>query len=152
MTIADEAQPKKARRRRATFPKRLELRVTDAQLALALSAREAAEERTGRKVTLSEVHRSALTDGCRSLISGPAPSTEVSIQALAVLDGVAEEMRLVRGDLRRIGHNANQLAVRAHHTGVVGDVKDLLRQLVILDRRLVLIARKAAHAASGAVR
>ena len=79
MTQNDEAQPKQTRRRRATYPERIELRLSTQQRdrAEALCAELNARSR-GRRYTLSDVVRQSLDDGCQR-------SSEVSVQRLRAL-------------------------------------------------------------------
>lgn len=146
--MTDEAEkPKQTRRRRASFPNRIELRVNDAQLDLAERSRSAASVRLGREVSLSELHRSALEDGCKSLIEAienrPAVDAGSQQQVTASLDSFADEMRLLRDEIRRIGHNANQLTRYAHTKEEMVQLDGVLEALESIDERLVQVAGEA---------
>lgn len=148
MTRNDEAKPKQTRRRRATYVKRIEFRITDAQLDVATRARDAAVETTGRKITLSDIARAAFEDGCKSIIkavqSTPARSGTADVRASEALERFTDEMQGLRTEIRRVGHNVNTMTKVANRTGMVSDdLEDVKAQLDMLDGRLVRIAEAA---------
>lgn len=149
MTGNDEAKPKRTRRRRRTFAKRVELRLTEQQLDFVTEARAAATEATGRNVSLSDVIRSAVEDGCRSIVGAMRSVPPRGGDRDRVADAIeefAEEQRQLRRDLRVMGNNVNQIAKHANASGGLEDgVVDMLEEvrarLNEMDGRLVRIAR-----------
>lgn len=149
MTGNDEAQPKRTRRRRRTFAKRVELRLTDRQLDFITEARAAATEATGRNVSLSDVIRSAVDDGCKSIVDAMRSVPPRGGDRDRVADAIeefAEEQRQLRRDLRVMGHNVNQIAKHANASGgledgVVDTLEEVKARLNEMDGRLVRIAR-----------
>lgn len=149
MTGNDEAKPKRTRRRRRTYAKRVELRLTEQQLDFITEARAAATEATGRNVSLSDVIRSAVEDGCKSIVdamrSVPPRSGDRDRVADAI-EGFAEEQRQLRRDLRVMGNNVNQIAKVANasgeiEVGVSATLEEVKARLNEMDGRLVRIAR-----------
>lgn len=151
MTERGEAKPKQRRRRRSTFPKRVELRMTESQFDLVVSRAAEATERLGRTVTFSDIIRDAVEDGCRRLGRSLQRSTTsvgdrlAGLLSPAAADRLLDELQQVRGEVRRIGHNVNQMAKVAHASGQVPDelatVKD---ELAALDASLVVLATRVA--------
>jgi hypothetical protein len=148
MAMNDSAQPKQKRQRRSTYAKRVEIRLTEAQLDLAEQARAGASATAGRDVTLSDILRTVLVDGGKAIAAAaskaPTRSSADGDRIAETLDGFAEEQRLLRTEIRRIGHNVNALTKIAHQTGAaVDDLGEVKKQLAVLDERLVDIARAA---------
>lgn len=136
----DEAKPKRTRRRRTAYPKRVELRMTDAGYALAQSSAARLSEDTGRAITVSDVIRAAVDDGCRTLARAQerAVSAPTDGPRIDQLDAVIAAMQEVRDEVRRIGHNVNQVAIRAHRAGqVVDGLDDTADALTALDERVM---------------
>jgi hypothetical protein len=90
---------------------------------------------------LSSILRAALMDGCQSMIAAMElglPSDGEAGRAAAAADGLAEELRLLRTDLRRLGNNVNQLTHIAHQTGrLSADLTAVRVAIDQLDARLV---------------
>lgn len=145
----DEAKPKRTRRRRRTYAKRVELRLTEQQLDFITEARAAATETTGRKVSLSDVIRTAVEDGCASIVDAMRsvpPSGGDRDRVADAIEGFAEEQRQLRRDLRIMGNNVNQIAKHANASGGLEDgvsatLEEVKAQLNEMDGRLVRIAR-----------
>lgn len=142
MTMDDEerkAPPNRQRKRSRTFAKRVEFRLTDEQFDTANEARELASAAQGREVTLSSVLRASLLDGCEQMIKslqrahngGGAVDT-------ALLDRVLAELQDVRTQVRRVGHNVNQIAAVANASGHVPDgLVDVQQELSAISGQLV---------------
>lgn len=137
-----EAQPKQTRRRRATYPERIELRLSTQQRdrAEALCAELNARSR-GRRYTLSDVVRQSLDDGCRAIERGisAAPAGAVdSASAEAIDDALTrftDEVGALRDDVRRMRDNLNRIAKSTHTVGVTTatDLVETKRELEALD-------------------
>ncbi|WP_422114727.1 hypothetical protein [Brachybacterium sp. UNK5269] len=154
MTMGDEAQPKRPRNRRRTYAKRIELRLTETQLDLVERARSTATEAAGRNVTLSEVVRSSVEDGCKAIIKAmrgtPAPAGVDGERLAESFTALTEELQGIRGALRPIGHNVNAMARVAHTTGIAdGDLAEVKQQLSDIDARLVVAATAALNLSEG---
>ena len=141
MTTNDEAQPKRRQRRR-TYAKRIELRLTEKQLEMVTEAREVFRRETGRSVSLSDIVRNAVEDGCAKLsaaargdnVTSPVAGGAVSDEVLARFTDEIEETRT---QVRRIGHNVNAMTKVAHTTGEVpADLREVRAQLDALQERL----------------
>ena len=134
VTMPDEAQPRRRGGRRAIYPKRVELRMTRAS------------EATGRTVTVSDIIREAVEDGCRRLAREQAQASARRGGAdPGVVDGLIDDVQELRTEMRKVGHNVNQMAKVAHLTGqVTGDLDDVKRQLEAIDGRLVELAGRIA--------
>lgn len=148
MTMDDEAQPKRTRKRRRTYAKRVELRLTESQLDLAKRARSAAIESAGRNVTLSEIVRSSIDDGCKSIIksmrTAPARSGADGARLEEAFTALTDEIQAIRSEVRRVGHNVNAMAKIAHATGRAdGDLSEVKEQLAAIDARLLEAATTA---------
>lgn len=142
----DEAQPKRTRRRRTTYPKRVELRMTDEGYALAESSAARLSEDTGRTITVSDVIRAAVDDGCKALARTQerAASTPASGPSIEQLDAVVAAMQEVRDEVRRLGQNVNQIARVTHSTGAVPDgLTDTAKALAALDQRVLRLGMSA---------
>lgn len=147
MTGPGEAKPKRARNRRRTYAKRVDFRLTEEQLEIVARALTAASAR-GRSATLSSILRASLMDGCRSIIGAveqaPLSSAEDAATAAQAIDDLAEELRLLRTDLRRLGNNVNQLTHIAHQTGrLSADLSAVRGAIDQFDARLVTVAGRA---------
>lgn len=138
----DEAQPKRTRRQRLTYPKRVELRMTDEGYALAESSAAQATEKSGRKVTVSDVIREAVEDGCRRLVARlekPAKPAPAGLSP-AQLDSLVDALQGVRDEVRRIGHNVNQMARVANADGTLpDDLADVKQRLAVIDGHVLTI-------------
>lgn len=146
VTMPDEAQPRRRGGRRAICPKRVELRMTQSSFDLAEESAKRASEATGRAVTVSDIIREAVEDGCRRLAREQAQaSTRRGGADPDVVDGLIDDVLELRTEMRKVGHNVNQMAKVAHQTGqVTGDLDDVKRQLEAIDGRLVELAGRIA--------
>lgn len=121
MPKASEAQPSSTRRRPATFAKRFQLRISDAELEVLERACAAVEADTGRRPSFSEAVREFIKDGGKRLAAAVEAADAVSPQqrerSLAAVEDLAEQMRLWQTEFRRIRNNANQFndLVRGAH-------------------------------------
>lgn len=142
MTTNDGAQPKKRRRRRSTYPNRFEVKLTDKQLEMVTEAQEVSLRATGRKVSLSDIVRNAVEDGCAKLsaaVRGDNATSPVAGGAVSdeVLARFTDEIEETRTQVRRIGHNVNAMTKVAHTTGEVpADLREVRAQLDALQERL----------------
>lgn len=142
MTMHDEAQPRRRGGRRAIYPKRVELRMTQSSFDLAAEAAQRVKEATGRPVTVSDIIREAVDDGCRRLAreQAQAPAREGGVEDWMV-DGLIDGIQDLRTQTRKIGHNVNQMAKVAHQAGQAPDDLDELKtQLEGIDDKLKAIA------------
>ena len=149
MTQTDETQSKKTRRRRTTYAKRLELRISDSERKYIEQLIEVFDAQTGNRLTLSEAVRMSIRNGGqqiedaakRALSPSSAHNTGRTVEAL---EEFAEELRLTRTEVRRIGHNLNQIAhwANAEQRAPEG-LHDAQRVLKDIDERLVTIAKRA---------
>lgn len=142
MTQDDEAQPKQTRRRRATYPERIELRLSTQQrdraeaLCAELNARS-----SGRRYTLSDVVRQSLDDGCRAIERGlrAAPAGAADSASAEVIDDAltrfTDAVGDLRGDVSRMRDNLNRIAKGTHTVGVTtaADLVETQRELEALD-------------------
>lgn len=142
MTTNNGARPKKRRQRRRTYTKRFELWLTAKQFEMVTEAREVFLRETGRSVSLSDIVRSAVEDGCAKLsaaargdkVTSPVAGGAVSDEVLARFTDEIEETRT---QVRRIGHNVNTMTKVAHTTGEVpADLREVRAQLDALQERL----------------
>ena len=145
MTMTDSAKPKKARRRNRTYAKRVEVRLTEHQLKTLDSLSEASRARGGRALTLSEVLRAALDDGCETIAdafrSQPSMDGEESRRLASSFDGAADELCQVKTQVRRIGNSLNQMARVGNQTGSVPDgLSGTRAQLARIDERLLALS------------
>lgn len=142
MTGRDEAQPKQPRRGRTVYPKRVELRMTQESFdATELSAQRLSEVR-GERITVSDIIRDAVDDGCerlaRELDRGSAGGTGWPME---ILDGFLDGVQDVRTEIRRIGHNVNQVAKVGNASGQI-DVEEHranMEQLAELDAKVLAL-------------
>src|SRR5699024_3447640 len=124
MTGNDEAQPKRTRRRRRTFAKRVELRLTEGQPDCLTEARAAATGTAGREGRLSDGIGTAAEAGGKSIVDAMrsvAPSGGDRDRVADAIEGFAEEQRQLRRDLRIMGNNVNQIAKHANASGGLED-------------------------------
>ena len=134
-----EVPPKRPRKRSRTFAKRVEFRLTGEQLDTANEARELASVAQGREVTLASVLRASLMDGCEQMIASlqRAQNGGGAVDS-AALDRVLAELQQVRTEVRRVGHNVNQIAAVANASGQVPDgLVGVQQELAALSGQLV---------------
>lgn len=135
-----EAAPKRQRRRNRTFTKRVEFRLTADQLDTANEACELASVARGKPVTLASILRASLLDGCEEMIASLQRSSRGSaLLDDGLMDDILEAFQDVRTEVRRIGHNVNQLTKVANATGEIPD--DLRRAREDLDATTLNLAR-----------
>ena len=146
VTMPDEAQPRRRGGRRAIYPKRVELRMTQSSFDLAEESATGARAARGRAVTVSAITRDAGADGGGGLARAQpqAPARRGGADP-DVVDGLIDGVQELRTEMRKVGHNVNQMAKVAHQTGqVTGDLDDVKRQLEAIDGRLVELAGRIA--------
>lgn len=124
MTKDDEPQAKRTRKRTATYAKRVELRLTEEQFDRIHMQSEASRAEGDRALSLSELLRASLDDGCEkiaaAIASRPAIGDgEAAVRLTEAFDQAADHLQQVRTDIRRIGHNVNQIARVSNESGVV---------------------------------
>ena len=124
MTKDDEPQAKRTRKRTATYAKRVELRLTEEQFDQIHALSEASRAKGGSTLSLSALVRASLDDGCEriaaAIASRPAIGDgEAAVRLTEAFDQAADHLQQVRTDVRRIGHNVNQVARVANEYGVV---------------------------------
>ena len=124
MTKADEPQAKRTRKRSTTYAKRVELRLTEEQFDQIHALSEASRAKGDRALSLSALVRASLDDGCEriaaAIASRPAIGDgEAAVRLTEAFDQAADHLQQVRTDVRRIGHNVNQVARVANESGVV---------------------------------
>ncbi|MDK9294497.1 MobC family plasmid mobilization relaxosome protein [Propionibacterium freudenreichii] len=124
MTTDDEPQAKRTRKRTATYAKRVELRLTEEQFDQIHALSEASRAKGGSTLSLSALVRASLDDGCEkiaaAIASRPAIGDgEAAVRLTEAFDQAADHLQQVRTDVRRIGHNVNQVARVANESGVV---------------------------------
>jgi hypothetical protein len=124
VTKDDEPQAKRTRKRTATYAKRVELRLTEEQFDQIHALSEASRAKGGSTLSLSALVRASLDDGCEriaaAIASRPAIGDgEAAVRLTEAFDQAADHLQQVRTDVRRIGHNVNQVARVANESGVV---------------------------------
>lgn len=125
MTKDDEPQAKRTRKRTATYAKRVELRLTEEQFDSVHALSEASRAKGERALSLSELLRASLDDGCKRIAAAIAarPSVgdggDAAVRLTEAFDQAADHLQQVRTEVRRIGHNINQIARVANESGVV---------------------------------
>lgn len=124
MTTDDEPQAKRTRKRTATYAKRVELRLTEEQFDQIHALSEASRAKGGSTLSLSALVRASLDDGCEriaaAIASRPAIGDgEAAVRLTEAFDQAADHLQQVRTDVRRIGHNVNQVARVSNESGVV---------------------------------
>ena len=122
MTKADEPQAKRTRKRSTSYAKRVELRLTEEQFDQIHALSEASRAKVGSTLSLSELLRASLDDGCEKIaaVIAARPAIEGGAVCLTeAFDEAADHLQQVRTEVRRIGHNINQIARVANESGVV---------------------------------
>ena len=124
MTKADEPQAKRTRKRSTSYAKRVELRLTEEQFDRVHALSEESRAKGGRALSLSELLRASLDDGCERIAAAIAarPSVgdgEAAVRLTEAFDEAAARLQEVRTDVRRVGHNVNQIARVANESGDV---------------------------------
>lgn len=124
MTKDDEPQAKRTRKRSTSYAKRVELRLTEEQFDRIHALSEESRAKGGRALSLSELLRASLDDGCERIAAAIAarPSVgdgEAAVRLTEAFDEAADHLQQVRTEVRRIGHNINQIARAANESGSV---------------------------------
>lgn len=161
MTDENEVPPpKRSRRRHATFAKRFEMRVSDSELEVLSTIADKIEEDTGQRPGLSEVVRDLIRGRgmriMRSIADGAhqgGGAHQAWESRAAASKELAEQLRLLRTQHRRIDNNAGQFNAQirqAHldaHAGkepaldaAAATAEALREDLARIDQRLVEIA------------
>lgn len=120
----------RARRQRTIFSKRLELRLTERQFRLASETAKRLSEIRDKKVTVSDYLRMLIEDGGKGLIQGleRVSHAPAGILSQADVDRIVAALQEVRDEVRRVGHNVNQMTKVAHQSGQVADDLDGVKQ------------------------
>lgn len=123
MTKDDEPQAKRTRKRSTSYAKRVELRLTEEQFDRIHALSEESRAKGGRALSLSELLRASLDDGCEKIAAAiaarPALSDEDYRRVIEAFDEAAARLQEVRTEVRRVGHNVNQIARAANESGDV---------------------------------
>ena len=141
---ADAAKRNEHRRQRTVFSKRLELRLTTGQLQLASETAQRLSAIRGKRVTVSDYVRLLLEDGGRGLVQGLERVSQSPAGTLtqADADRVVAALQEVRDEVRRVGHNVNQMARTANATGqVVDDLDEVKASLSQIDAHVLDAAK-----------
>ena len=123
MTKADEPQAKRTRKRSTAYAKRVELRLTEEQFDRIHALSKESRAKGGSTLSLSELVRASLDDGCEKIAAAiaarPAIEGAGAVRLTEAFDQASDHLQQVRTDVRRIGHNVNQVARVANESGVV---------------------------------
>ena len=124
MTKDDEPQAKRTRKRSTAYAKRVELRLTEEQFDQIHALSEESRAKGGSTLSLSELVRASLDDGCETIAAAIAARPaiedgEAAMRLTEAFDQAADHLQQVRTEVRRIGHNVNQIARVANESGVV---------------------------------
>lgn len=144
MTV-DSAKRDRTRRQRTVFSKRLELRLTQALFESASETAQRLSEIRGRKVTVSDYIRMLIEDGGRGLIQGleRARRAPAGTMNQADADRVVAALQEVRDEVRRLGHNVNQMTKVANQSGEIPEDLDEVKQALNTIDEHVLDAAKS---------
>ncbi|MCD0172530.1 plasmid mobilization relaxosome protein MobC [Micrococcus luteus] len=135
---------KRVRRQRTVFSKRLELRLTQALFESASETAQRLSAIRGKRVTVSDYIRMLIEDGGRGLIQGLERVFQAPAGAMtqADADRVVAALQEVRDEVRRVGHNVNQMTVRAHQAKqVVDDLDEVKASLSQIDAHVLDAAK-----------
>lgn len=127
------------------FDKRVPVMLSEAQLSLIEDAKRQYKEATGVTVTTSELVRSALEDGCTTLVKR-ADVVQEREARLGTKDvrALMTELQEIRSQVRRVGVNVNELTKLAHRTGrTPADLDGAREQLESMSAALVALERSA---------
>ena len=142
---ASTTRSERARRQRTVYSKRLELRLTERQLQLASETAQRLSAIRGKRVTVSDYVRLLIDDGGRGLVQRLERISQSPAGTLtqADADRVVAALQEVRDEVRRVGHNVNQMTVRAHQHGqVVDDLSEVNQTLAGIDAHVLDAAKK----------
>ena len=141
---ASTTKSERARRQRTVYSKRLELRLTERQLQLASETAQRLSEIRGKRVTVSDYVRMVIEDGGKGLVRGLERVAQSPAGTLtqADADRVVAALQEVRDEVRRVGHNVNQMTVRAHQAKqVVDDLDEVKASLSQIDAHVLDAAK-----------
>ena len=155
MTKDDEPQAKRTRKRSTSYAKRVELRLTEEQFDSVHALSEASRAKVGRALSLSELLRASLDDGCEkiaaAIASRPAIGDgEAAVRLTEAFDEAADHLQQVRTEVRRIGHNVNQIARVANESGSVPEgLSEAQAELAYIGELLVALGKDFLDRADG---
>lgn len=155
MTKADEPQAKRTRKRSTSYAKRVELRLTQEQFDQIHALSEESRAKGGSTLSLSALVRASLDDGCEriaaAIASRPAiEDGEAAVRLTEAFDQAADHLQQVRTDVRRIGHNVNQVARVANESGVVPEgLAEAQAELAYIGELLVALGKDFLDRADG---
>lgn len=155
MTKADEPQAKRTRKRSTTYAKRVELRLTEEQFDQIHALSEASRAKGGSTLSLSALVRASLDDGCEkisaAIASRPAIGDgEAAVRLTEAFDEAADHLQQVRTEVRRIGHNVNQIARAANESGSVPEgLAEAQAELAHIGELLVALGKDFLDRADG---
>ena len=155
MTKADEPQAKRTRKRSTTYAKRVELRLTEEQFDSVHALSEASRAKGGRALSLSELLRASLDDGCKTIAAAIASRPaigdgEAAVRLTEAFDEAADHLQQVRTEVRRIGHNVNQIARAANESGSVPEgLAEAQAELAHIGELLVALGKDFLDRADG---
>ena len=154
MTKDDEPQAKRTRKRTATYAKRVELRLTEEQFDRIHALSEESRAKGGRALSLSELLRASLDDGCEKISAAiaarPAIEGAGAVRLTEAFDEAADHLQQVRTEVRRIGHNVNQIARAANESGSVPEgLAEAQAELAHIGELLVALGKDFLDRADG---
>ena len=155
MTKDDEPQAKRTRKRSITYAKRVELRLTEEQFDQIHALSEASRAEGDRALSLSELLRASLDDGCEKIAAAIAARPaigdgEAAVRLTEAFDEATDHLQQVRTEVRRIGHNVNQIARAANESGSVPEgLAEAQAELAHIGELLVALGKDFLDRADG---
>ena len=154
MTKDDEPQTKRTRKRSTAYAKRVELRLTEEQFDQIHALSEESRAKGGSTLSLSALVRASLDDGCEkiaaAIASRPAIEGGGAARLTEAFDEAADHLQQVRIDVRRIGHNVNQIARAANESGSVPEgLAEAQAELAYIGELLVALGKDFLDRADG---
>ena len=153
MTKADEPQAKRTRKRSTTYAKRVELRLTEEQFDQIHALSEVSRAKGGSTLSLSELVRASLDDGCERIAAAIAARPAIeggAVRLTEAFDEAADHLQQVRTEVRRIGHNVNQIARAANESGSVPEgLAEAQAELAHIGELLVALGKDFLDRADG---
>jgi hypothetical protein len=154
VTKADEPQAKRTRKRSTSYAKRVELRLTEEQFDQIHALSEESRAKGGSTLSLSELVRASLDDGCEKIAAAiaarPALSDDDRGRLIEAFDEAVDHLQQVRTDVRRVGHNVNQIARVANESGSVPErLTEVQAELVYIRELLVALGKDFLDRADG---
>ena len=154
MTKDDEPQAKRTRKRSTAYAKRVELRLTEEQFDQIHALSEASRAKGGSTLSLSALVRASLDDGCEKIAAAiaarPAIEGDAAVRLTEAFDEAADHLQQVRTEVRRIGHNVNQIARVANESGVVPEgLAEAQAELSYIGKLLVALGKDFLDRADG---